>query len=114
MHSVVDWFAFARWSQGRLVRALSLSPDSGVLEDIGPRLEFEQPYWSGDRPAVDPGEDPDDYPLAFHPLELGEDALLAMFGYQWEGPIVERTFDPASVPLLRLKRSSRRGWKFWQ
>lgn len=35
MHSVVDWFAFAVWQDGQLKRSLSLSPDSGVLEDIG-------------------------------------------------------------------------------
>ena len=38
MHSVVDWFAFAQWINGKLVRSLSLSPDSGILEDIGQRL----------------------------------------------------------------------------
>src|SRR6516225_3718436 len=32
MHSAVDWFAFARWSKGRLVRSLSLSADMGLLE----------------------------------------------------------------------------------
>ena len=31
MHSVVDWFAYARWVNGTLVRSLSLSPDSGVF-----------------------------------------------------------------------------------
>ena len=31
MHSVVDWFAFAVWSDRKLVRSLSLSPDDGVL-----------------------------------------------------------------------------------
>jgi len=35
MHSVVDWLAFAQWVSGKLVRSLSLSPDSGILEDIG-------------------------------------------------------------------------------
>lgn len=35
MHSVVDWFAFAIWKDGKIERALSLSPDGGVLEDIG-------------------------------------------------------------------------------
>lgn len=40
MHSVVDWFAFAVWKEGKLQRALSLAPDNGILEDIGekPRL----------------------------------------------------------------------------
>src|SRR5262249_25830696 len=41
MHSVVDWFAFAQWSKGKLIRSLSLSPDSGVLEDVGAKLRFE-------------------------------------------------------------------------
>src|SRR5262245_56808218 len=27
MHSVVDWAAFAKWENGRLLRSLSLSPD---------------------------------------------------------------------------------------
>lgn len=35
MHSVVDWFAFAKWVNGKLVRSLSLSPDNGILEDRG-------------------------------------------------------------------------------
>lgn len=30
-HSVVDWFAFAQWTDGRLVLSLSLSPDSSIL-----------------------------------------------------------------------------------
>jgi hypothetical protein len=33
MHSAVDWFAYAIWVSRKLVRSLSLSPDSGILED---------------------------------------------------------------------------------
>jgi hypothetical protein len=113
MHSVVDWFAFAQWTDGRLVRSLSLSPDSGVLEDIGDRLPFEEPYWAGRHPAVDPGEEPDAYPFPFHPLELGEAALLAFFGYQIEGGVDESLIEPVAVTLLRFKRSRSR-WKFWR
>jgi hypothetical protein len=43
MHSVVDWFAFARWANGKLLRSLSLSPDSGILEDIGKRCRSKSP-----------------------------------------------------------------------
>lgn len=33
MHSVVDWFAFAVWGpDGKLRRALSVSPANGVIE----------------------------------------------------------------------------------
>jgi len=112
MHSVVDWFAFAQWKDGRLVRSLSLSPDSGILENFGTTRTFEHPYWSGERPALDPEEDPDSYPFAFHPLELGEAALLEMFGYQLEGEISPTAIEPESIELLQLKRS-RSWWKLW-
>lgn len=113
MHSVVDWFAFAQWKNGRIVRSLSLSPDSGILENIGQPLDFEQPYWAGEHPAIDPEEDDSSYPFAFHPLELGDAALLAMFGYQLEGDVSDMPVEPESIQLLQLKRS-RSWWKFWK
>lgn len=115
MHSVVDWFAYATWTNGKLVRALSLSPDHGIMENIGPRLPFEEPYWSGENPAVDPDEEEEEdaYPFPFHPLELGEAALKDRFGYQLEGLIDASMLEPESIPLLRYKRSRARWWKFW-
>jgi hypothetical protein len=110
MHSVVDWFAFAQWTNGQLVRSLSLSPDSSILEDIGHRLLFEEPYWSGQHPAT--GDDQADYPFPFHPLELGEAALKEFFGYQLEGLIDPTLLEPESIPLIKYKRSRSR-WKFW-
>ena len=109
MHSVVDWFAFAVWRDGRLERSLSLSPDSGIMEDIGSHLPFEVPYWLGEFPAVDPNEEEEPYPFPFHPLDLGEAALTEFFGYQLEGssaqPVSpELLLEPESIPLLRLKR----------
>jgi hypothetical protein len=104
MHSVVDWLAFARWNDGRLVRSLSLSPDSGILEDIGQRLPFEELYWSGQHPVDDDDDDGDKYPLPFHPLDLGEAALKEFFGYQLEGFIDPTLLEPHSIPLIRYKR----------
>jgi len=116
MHSVVDWFAFAHWCDGRLVRSLSLSPDSGMLEDIGARLAFEEPYWGGDFPAVD--DDEDDYPFPFHPLDLGEATLKHFFGYQIEGYVSENLIDPLKYPLLHFRRSRTRSFlkflNFWR
>ncbi len=107
MHSVVDWFAFAVWRNGKLERALSLSPDSGIVEDIGQRLSFEMPYWDGAHPAIDP-EDMDEgepaYPFPFHPLQLGEAALAEFFGYQLEGYIDAFPVNTETIPLLRYKR----------
>jgi hypothetical protein len=114
MHSVVDWLAFAVWKDGRLLRSLSVSPDHGIIEDIGQRLPFEQPFWEGRHPAVDPSE-ADDYPLPFHPLELGEAALENFFGYQIEGFVETTHHDPESVRLLRFHRENpeRPWWKIW-
>jgi hypothetical protein len=92
---------------------LSLSPDSGILEDIGQRLPFEEPYWSDQHPAVD-DEEGEAYPFPFHPLELGEAALNDLFGYQLEGLIDSAQIEPESIPLVRYKRSRSRSWKFWQ
>jgi hypothetical protein len=112
MHSVVDWFAYAQWINGKLTRSLSLSPDSGVLEDIGAKLAFEEPYWAGQHPAVD-DEEADAYPFPFHPLELGEAALAELFGYQLEGMPDPRLFEPDTIPLVRYQRSRSR-WRFWR
>jgi hypothetical protein len=113
MHSVVDWFAYAMWANGKLVRSLSLSPDSGIMEDIGQPLPFEEPYWSGAHPAVDDDEDEDAYPFPFHPLELGEATLKDQFGYQLEGYIDASLLEPEPIPLVRYKRSRSPWWKFW-
>jgi len=113
MHSVVDWFAYAHWSDGKLVRSLSLSPDRGILEDIGQRLPFEEQYWSGQHPAIDDEKEDDAYPFPFHPLELGEAALRELFGYQLEGVLDSTLLEPESIPLVRYKRS-RPPWKFWR
>lgn len=110
MHSVVDWFAFAQWNNGHLVRSLSLSPDSGILEDIGQRLPFEEPFWSGQHPATD--DDQDDYPFPFHPRELGEATLKEFFGYQLEGLIDPTLLEPESIPLIKYRRSRSR-WRLW-
>ena len=102
MHSVVDWLAFAVWEDGRLLRSLSLSPDSGIIENIGEPLPFELPYWAGDRPADAipwPDEDEEPYTLPFHPLELGEDALRALCGFVQEGRPEPDDVDTGSVAL---------------
>ncbi|GAA2088931.1 hypothetical protein GCM10009759_11410 [Kitasatospora saccharophila] len=107
MHSVVDWLAFAVWEDGRLVRSLSLSPDSGVIEDLGERLPFELPYWAGGHPVkpLSRADDVDEvdekpYPLPFHPLSLGEDALRALVGFVAEGATAPDDLDPEAIALL--------------
>lgn len=102
MHSVVDWLAFAVWEDGHLVRSLSLSPDSGIIENIGEPLPFELPYWAGDRPADViswPDEEEEPYALPFHPLEFGEDALRALCGFVLEGRPDPDDIDASAIRL---------------
>lgn len=95
MQSTEDWTAFATWSGGRLVRALSLSPDTGIIEDVGERLPFEVPFWGGQHPV---DHDPD-YPLLFHPSVLGNEALKTFFGFILEGSVDATCFDPEEVEI---------------
>ncbi len=120
MHSVVDWLAFAVWENGTLVRSLSLAPDNGIIEDIGPHLPFEEPFWAGAHPVDTDSEDDSDeeteneskkYPLPFHPLELGEEVAFAFYGFQHEGGRVDVKIAPETIPLCAFKR--RVWWKLW-
>jgi hypothetical protein len=102
MHSGIDYLGFAVWEEGDLIRALAMSPGAGVLENIGEPFEFERPYWAGAHPVEpDPERDADDeaYPLPFHPLELGEVALRAFFGFVIEDASRPQDIDPDLVPL---------------
>ncbi|XVV08600.1 DUF6928 family protein [Actinoplanes sp. CA-131856] len=83
-----------------LVRSLGVDPGNGIVENIGEPYEFELPYWAGERPVerTFPGED-EPYPLPFHPLELGEDALRAFFGFILEGRPHPEDIEPFDVPL---------------
>lgn len=112
MYSVSDWLAFAQWRNGKLIRSLSVSSDDGVLEGLGPKLPFEEPYWAGERPVAD-DEDQTDYPLPFHPLELGEAALSALFGYNLEGEVISNLIRPEWIPMMRFTRTKSR-WKVWR
>lgn len=120
MHSVVDWFAFAVWEDGVLRRSLSVAPDEGVIEDIGNQFAFEIPYWSGAHPAIDPDDDePNGYPLPFHPLELGEAALREFFGFQIEGYVDPSLLEAERIGMFKFDAQGKPAgtgkpwWKFW-
>lgn len=96
MHSAEDWAAFAVWAGGGLVRSMSISPGDGVLEDEGDRLPCEGAFWEGDHPVRHAPE----YPLPFHPLELGNAVLRECFGFVLEGHEGPDCFDPEDAELL--------------
>ncbi|MEV5608278.1 hypothetical protein [Streptomyces sp. NPDC052225] len=100
MQSAEDWAAFAVWSGGKLVRSLSLNPSSGIIEDVGERLAFENDFWAG-RKSVRSAES---YDLPFHPIDLGNEALREFFGFILEGREDESCIDPEEVeiPAFRI------------
>jgi hypothetical protein len=106
MHSVVDFFAFAVWEDGTLVRSLSMAlggPRPGIMENIGTPLPFEQPYWAGEHPI---GEG---YPLPFYPLDLAEPtATRALFGFTLGDPPRPGEIDADGIALegFRVPASS--------
>jgi hypothetical protein len=104
MHSGVDWFAYAVWARdGALQRSLSLSPDSGIIENVGAALDFEVPFWAGMRPARTKGFPAEAYPLPFHPLELGEEALRVLFGFNYEGRYYDDDPDLENIILAGFR-----------
>ncbi|MFE1771397.1 DUF6928 family protein [Streptomyces sp. NPDC059008] len=102
MDSAEDWSAFAVWSRGDLVRAVSLSPGSGVIEDIGDRLAFEVPFWEGERRV----RHTPDYALPFHPIDLGNEALKEFFGFILEGHESADCLDPEEIELPAFRVAS--------
>lgn len=108
-HSVTDWFGYAIWQDGILVRSLSLSRyTGGVLEDIGTPLAFELPFWAAGRPArPEPGK-PTRLDLPFHPSELSEAALSALMGFTQGGRPADGAVDAWAVPLTGFEVPSAR------
>jgi len=98
MHSVVDWFGYAIWEDGVLLRSLSLAPDEGIIENIGPPLPFEAPFWAGEHPAV-PMRGRPEYSLPFHPLDLGEAALRDLLGFAMEDRVLDSDIDASAIYL---------------
>ncbi|WP_205326205.1 hypothetical protein [Glycomyces sp. YM15] len=86
---------------GRVRRSLSLAPDDGIMEDLGERYPFETEFWNGDRSIHDYAPD---YPLPFHPLELGDTALGAWFGFHLEGP-PDTAVDASSIAMPCYRRT---------
>jgi hypothetical protein len=96
MHSVVSWFAYGFWTRdGMLQRALSMSPASGIIEDFGAPMDFEAPFCAGAHSIESDGS----WSLPFHPLELGEEALRALFGFNYEGLIHDDDPDLENIML---------------
>lgn len=107
MHSTSDWFAYAIWESGELIRSLSLAPDSGVVENIGSPLPFEVPFWAGEHPVTSSGQSGyTPYSLPFHPLELGgEAAMRALLGFIVEGQPFESDIDPEEIEMIGFRTS---------
>ncbi|MBT9098298.1 hypothetical protein KFZ76_11340 [Methylovulum psychrotolerans] len=112
MHSVVTWSAYAIWVNGKIQRSLSVWCDGGILEDIGTRLPFEEPYWSGQHSVFDVDIDKGELPFLFDPLDFGEAALAELFGYHIAGADDPTHLQPKNIPLAGFQRVNP-WWKLW-
>lgn len=100
MESSRDWTSILAWSPSQIVRAVSLNPSEGVLEDVGHKFPFEDPFWNGRRPVQTTG-----YALPFHPIDLGNEALRNFFGFILEGAEDDLCVDPEEVEVPVFQRS---------
>ena len=112
MHRAAEWFAYAIWENGTLVRSLSISGEEGkLLEDIGPRQPFETLHWSEGHPLFENPEEENCSPFNFHPLDLGDAAFKEYLGYRMEGYSDASPIDPAKISLVGLQQLP--WWKIW-
>lgn len=96
-----DMFAYGRWERGQLIRSISVNPVGRVWESIGTPEPFESPFWAGQRAAAP------NYPLPFHPLDMGDAALRDVLRLHVEGLPEPGLIDISSVLLHRFERSAR-------
>ncbi len=103
MNSVVDAVAVEIWSgEGDTVRELMLTAEQGVAIDVGERLHFEAPFWSG-QVLDDLHTDPE---MPFHPMTLGEEALRTYFGFVLEAAVHDDDLDAFAIDLYGFQIAS--------
>lgn len=97
MHSVTDSLAFEAWEGGIRTRVLGMDPENGIGVNEGALLPAEVPFWAGEHPMDE------DYPLPFHPLDLGEEMLRETLGFVLEGTPAPGDVEPADVPVFAFQ-----------
>ncbi|ALG83805.1 DUF6928 family protein [Gordonia phthalatica] len=89
-----DIGCFARWDDGDLHRAFA-GTSTSIKIDAGLPHPFEGPYWAGEHPQPDAGDDP--LALPFHPGALADAANREWFGFGFRES--EPSLDPARIPV---------------
>ncbi len=91
---------FARWENGRLVRAFAASP-AVIHDDHGLPFPFESAFWAGERPLQYlPDAVPDPLDLPFHPAELAEEANRQWLGFRFTPPASDDDTALTRIPLF--------------
>lgn len=89
LQSTVDHCGFGAQGPGydrSLVAWSDADPDTASELITGTPLPFEEPYLAGEHPSSDDPAEQSDYPYPFHPLDLGNAAMLWIFGVEAETP----------------------------
>jgi len=111
MHSVSDSVVFSTSSgddDDPLARRVELHGEMDLEEAeafaFGPELPCEHPFWAGERfVGFGPGDRPEPEELPFHPLDLGEEVLRALFGFTDEGDRLPGDLDPEDVVMYGFR-----------
>lgn len=128
VHSVVDLCQFEVTGGPFGDRQVALYPDMETTFEeacTGHPLPFEEPYLAGEHD--EPTDEDDEYAprIPFHPLELGDAAVLWMFGIMGESPPSDAVVDPLlaersgswEIPMHRFEPvpqpSPRKRWFGW-
>lgn len=85
MQSVVSAAGFAYWGADGSSREFGGSWEDGAPINGGENLPFELPFWAGERDEFGEATELHGSDMPFNPMDLGEEALRAFFGFVGEG-----------------------------
>lgn len=84
---------------GNSVREVMLIAEEGVIFDIGPRLDFERPFWSGARDQNGVYAALNGSEMPFDAIEFGEAALRMLFGFVIDNDPLPDDLDARRIQL---------------
>lgn len=99
MHSVVSMAGFTYWGKDGSFREFMGSWEDGAPVNGGDNLPFEESYWAGEQDEYGEAQELHGSDMPFNPMDLGEEALRAFFGFVGEGQPKKTDIDAFGVVL---------------
>lgn len=99
MHSVVTMAGFTYWGADGSRREFVGSWEDGAPVNVGDPLPFEHSFWAGEQDPDGEANAIHGSDMPFNPMDLGEEALRAFFGFVGEGVPTPTDLDAFDVVL---------------